>query len=201
MCPPPDDSLQPSPRPSLSLFNEFSPDERALLLRVAHDSITATLEGREISLVPPNPHLAELRGAFTTLYIRGKLRGCVGYVAPVTPLYRTVAESARGAAFDDTRFAPVSQKEALELGISINVLSRLEPIRPEEVEIGRHGLLISLGSNRGLLLPQVPVEHGWDRITFLQQTCKKAGLPANAWQTGARLEAFTAEAFSDSKIA
>jgi AmmeMemoRadiSam system protein A len=201
MCPPPDDSLQPSPRPSLSLFNEFSPDERALLLRVAHDSITATLEGREISLVPPNPHLAELRGAFTTLDLRGKLRGCVGYVAPVTPLYRTVAESARGAAFDDTRFAPVSQKEALELGISINVLSRLEPIRPEEVEIGRHGLLISLGSNRGLLLPQVPVEHGWDRITFLQQTCKKAGLPANAWQTGARLEAFTAEAFSDSKIA
>ena len=201
MCPPPDDSLQPSPRPSLSLFNEFSPDERALLLRVAHDSITATLEGREISLVPPNPHLAELRGAFTTLYIRGKLRGCVGYVAPVTPLYRTVAESARGAAFDDTRFAPVSQKEALELGISINVLSRLEPIRPEEVEIGRHGLLISLGSNRGLLLPQVPVEHGWDRITFLQQTCKKAGLPANAWQTGARLEAFTAEAFSDRAVA
>ena len=201
MCPPPDDSFQPAPRPGLSLFNEFSSDERALLLRVAHDSITATLEGREISLVPPNPHLAELRGAFTTLYIRGKLRGCVGYVAPVTPLYRTVAESARGAAFDDTRFAPVSQKEALELGISINVLSRLESIRPEEVEIGRHGLLISLGSNRGLLLPQVPVEHGWDRITFLQQTCKKAGLPANAWQTGARLEAFTAEAFSDSKIA
>ena len=201
MYPPPDDSFQPAPRPSLSLFNEFSSDERALLLRVAHDSITATLEGREISLVPPNPHLAQLRGAFTTLYIRGKLRGCVGYVAPVTPLYRTVAESARGAAFDDTRFAPVSQKEALELAVSINVLSRLEPIRPEEVEIGRHGLLISLGSNRGLLLPLVPVEHGWDRIIFLQHTCKKAGLPANAWQTGARLEAFTAEAFSDSKIA
>ena len=124
----------------------------------------------------------------------------MGYVAPVTPLYRTVAESARGAAFDDTRFAPVSSKEALELGVSINVLSRLGSIRPEEVEIGRHGLVISLGANRGLLLPQVPVEHNWDRMTFLEQTCKKAGLPPNAWQTGARLEAFTAEAFSDRTI-
>jgi len=200
MCPPPDDSFQPAPRPSLSLLNEFSSEERLVLLHLAHESIIAMLEGREISLVPPTSHLAEPRGAFTTLYIRGKLRGCVGYVAPVTPLYRTVAESARGAAFDDTRFAPVSSKEALELGVSINVLSRLGSIRPEEVEIGRHGLVISLGANRGLLLPQVPVEHNWDRMTFLEQTCKKAGLPPNAWQTGARLEAFTAEAFSDRTI-
>ena len=124
-------------------------------------------------------------------------RGCVGYVLPVTSLYRTVAESARGAAFDDSRFPPVTRDEAPELQVSLSVLSPLHPIQPDQVEIGRHGLLISLGHYRGLLLPQVPVEHGWDRITFLEQTCRKAGLPPNAWQTGAKLEAFTAEVFAD----
>jgi AmmeMemoRadiSam system protein A len=202
MCPPPDDSgFRLATHPSPSLPAEFSREERVLLLRLAHESILAMLEAREISLIPPTSHLAEPRGAFTTIYIRGKLRGCVGYVAPVAPLYRTIAESARGAAFDDTRFAPVSLKEALELEVSLSILSRLEPIQPERVEIGRHGLVISLGGNRGLLLPQVPVEHNWDRTAFLEQTCKKAGLPANAWQAGARLEAFTTEAFSDRTVA
>ena len=116
---------------------------------------------------------------------------------PVASLYRTVAESARGAAFDDSRVAPVTRDQAAELEISLSILSPPQPIQPEDVEIGRHGLLVKLGGNRGLLLPQVPVEHGWDRITFLEQTCKKAGLPSNAWQTGAQLEAFTAEVFGD----
>ncbi len=201
MCPLPDGSVfRLGSRPSPSLPNEFSPEERVLLLRLAHESIIAMLEGREISLAPPTSHLAEPRGAFTTLYYRGILRGCVGYVAPVAPLYHTVAESARGAAFEDSRFAPVTLKETLELEVSLSILSRLEPIQPEEVEIGRHGLVISLGANRGLLLPQVPIEHAWDRTTFLEQTCKKAGLPPNAWQTGARLEAFTAEAFGDRAV-
>ena len=156
-----------------------------------------TLEQTEISLVPPSPHLAEPRGAFTTLYYRGDLRGCVGYVFPVTSLYLTVAESARGAAFDDSRFPPVTRDQAPELRVSLSVLSPLYPLQPEQVEIGRHGLLISRGYSRGLLLPQVPLEHGWDRISFLEQTCRKAGLPPNAWQTGAKLEAFTAEVFAD----
>ncbi len=94
------------------LPEEFSSEERGLLLRLAHQAISATLEQREISLVPPSPHLAEPRGAFTTLYYRGDLRGCVGYVFPVTSLYRTVAESARGAAFDDSRFPPVTRDQA-----------------------------------------------------------------------------------------
>src|ERR1700687_2425258 len=115
MCPPPDDSeFRLATHPSPSLPNEFSPEERVLLLRLAHESIIAILEGREISLIPPTSHLAEPRGAFTTLYYRGNLRGCVGYVAPVAPLYRTIAESARGAAFEDSRFAPVTLKEAPE---------------------------------------------------------------------------------------
>ena len=198
MCPLPEDSSSRlACRPGCSEPNEFSPEERTLLLRLAHEAIAATLERREISLASPSAHLAEFRGAFTTLYYGGDLRGCVGYVFPVTSLYRTVAESARGAAFDDSRFSPVTREEAPQLEVSLSILSRLEPIQPEEVEIGRHGLLVSLSYHRGLLLPQVPVEHAWDRTTFLEQTCKKAGLPPNAWQAGAMLEAFTAEVFGD----
>jgi uncharacterized protein len=180
--------------------DEFSPDERNLLLRLAHEAIAAALDQRAISLAPPSAHLAEPRGAFATLYYRGGLRGCVGFVLPVTPLYRTIAESACGAAFDDSRFSPVTRDEAPELKVSLSVLSPPQPIQAERIEIGRHGLLISLGLHRGLLLPQVPIEHGWDSIQFLEQTCRKAGLPLNAWQTGARLEAFTAEVFSDPKM-
>jgi AmmeMemoRadiSam system protein A len=168
-----------------------------LLLRLAHQSIAATLEGRQIPLAPPSPRLAQPRGAFTTLYHRGDLRGCVGYVLPLTSLYRTVAESARAAAFDDSRFSPVTLAEAAELEVSLSILSALARIPLDEIEVGRHGLLISWGAFRGLLLPQVPVEQGWDRITFLEQTCKKANLPLNAWRTGARVEAFTAEVFGE----
>jgi uncharacterized protein len=179
--------------------DEFSPDERSLLLRLAHEAIAVALDQRAISLAPPSAHLAEPRGAFTTLYYRGGLRGCVGFVLPVTPLYRTIAESACSAAFDDSRFSPVTRDEAPELKVSLSVLSPPQPIQADQVEIGRHGLLISLGLHRGLLLPQVPVEHGWDSIQFLEQTCRKAGLPLNSWQTGAKLEAFTAEVFADPK--
>jgi uncharacterized protein len=198
MSPPHDD--RPSRLTCLSGTSqpdEFSPDERTLLLRLAHDSIASALDQRDLSLAPPSAHLAEPRGAFTTLYYRGGLRGCVGFVFAVTPLYRTIAESARGAAFDDSRFSPVTRDEAPELQVSLSILSAPQPIPADHIEIGRHGLLISFGHYRGLLLPQVPVEHGWDRIQFLEQTCRKAGLPLNAWQTGAKLEAFTAEVFSD----
>jgi len=166
-------------------------------LRLAHESILSALERREISLTPPSPHLDEPRGAFTTIYFHGNLRGCVGYVFPVASLYRTVAETARAAAFEDTRFSPVSPQEAPELDVSLSILSSLQVITPEEVEIGRHGLVVSHGGRRGLLLPQVPVEHQWDRATFMEQTCRKAGLPLDAWRQGATLEAFTAEVFGD----
>jgi AmmeMemoRadiSam system protein A len=198
MSPPPEGSSVASPaRCSSCGFSEFTPDEHAVLLKLAHESILSTLEDREISLTPPSPHLSEPRGAFTTLYFQGLLRGCVGYVFPVTSLYRTVAETARAAAFEDTRFSPVTLAEASELEVSLSILSLLKAIRPEEVEIGLHGLVIVQGGRRGLLLPQVPVEHQWDRVTFLEQTCRKAGLPLDAWQKGATLEAFTAEVFGD----
>jgi AmmeMemoRadiSam system protein A len=198
-CPPPDDSSSGlAHRHAINRYApEYSPEERSLLLRLAHEAILAALEQREISLTAPTSHLAEPRGVFTTLYYRGNLRGCVGFVFPVASLYRTVAESARGAAFDDSRFSSVTCGEAAALEVSLSILSPPQPVQPDAVEIGRHGLLVKLGAYRGLLLPQVPVEHVWDRVTFLEQTCKKAGLPANAWQTGAQLEAFTAEVFGD----
>ena len=150
-----------------------------------------------IDTTAPTPHLGELRGAFTTLHLQGRLRGCVGYVAAVYPLYRTVAETAVAAAFGDTRFNPVGIEEAPHIRTEISVLSPVFPIRPEDIEIGKHGLLITKDSRRGLLLPQVPVEHGWDRLMFLTQTCCKAGLPPDAWKHGATLEAFVAEVFRE----
>jgi AmmeMemoRadiSam system protein A len=176
---------------------EFSLDERTILLRLAHDSILSALERREIPLDPPTDHLAQPRGAFTTLYLRGELRGCVGYVLPISPVYRAVADTARAAAFEDTRFKPVTLPEARDLEIELSILSPPQPIAADAIEIGRHGLLITMAGHRGLLLPQVPTERNWDRATFLEQTCRKAGLPAHAWQNGATIEAFTAEIFGD----
>lgn len=176
---------------------EYSPEERQELLQYAHGAILSRLENRIPAPVNASRHLSEPRGAFTTLYVRGKLRGCVGYPAAVLPLYRTVFETARAAAFEDPRFLPLMLGEAADLRVSISVLSLVAPIDPEAIEIGRHGLIISMGAYRGLLLPQVPVEHGWDRVTFLEQTCHKAGLPPNAWRAGALVEAFAAEVFGD----
>ena len=176
---------------------EYSQAERQLLLRLAHDSIQAALEQRDLDLTPPSPHLAELHGAFTTLHLEGKLRGCIGYVLPTDSLYKTVADTARAAAFEDPRFEPVALSEAPHLKVEISVLSPLVPIAAEDIEAGRHGLVITLGSRRGLLLPQVAVEFGWDAPTFLQETCHKAGLPPDAWERGAIIEAFTAEVFHD----
>jgi AmmeMemoRadiSam system protein A len=176
---------------------EFSSEERALLIRHAHESILSALEGRTIPLDPPTAHLSQPRGVFTTLHLRGQLRGCVGYVLPVSPLYAAVAETARAAAFEDTRFYPVTIEEARALAIELSILSSPQPIAPELIEVGRHGLLIGMAGRRGLLLPQVPIEHHWDRITFLEQTCRKAGLPTDAWQKGATIEAFTAEVFGE----
>jgi uncharacterized protein len=193
---------------------EFSPEQRRTLLAIAHEAILCGVERRPFPAAPPaSPALAEPRGVFTTLYLpelggdfrRGadigplhrELRGCVGYAVPVAPLYRAVAETARAAAFEDSRFLPVTKEESPRLEVSLSVLSGLFPIRPEAVEVGRHGLVISQGGRRGLLLPQVPTENGWDRETFLEQSCRKAGLPGDAWRKGASIEAFTAEVFSD----
>jgi len=184
-------------RPDEQAKPEYSADERRLLLQLAHEAVAAAIEKRELDLAPPSEHLAERRGAFTTLHERGELRGCVGYVIPMYSLYRTIAETAVAAAFHDSRFMPVRADELSRLQVEISVLSPIQPIDPEEVEIGRHGLIITYANRRGLLLPQVPLEHHWDREMFLRQTCVKAGLPEDAWEHGAKVEAFTAEVFGE----
>ena len=184
-------------RPDEQAKPEYSADERRLLLQLAHDAVAAAIEKRELDLTAPSEHLAERRGAFTTLHEQGELRGCVGYVIPMYSLYRTIAETAVAAAFNDSRFMPVRADELSRLQVEISVLSPIQPIDPEEVEIGRHGLIITYANRRGLLLPQVPLEHHWDREMFLRQTCVKAGLPTDAWEHGAKVEAFTAEVFGE----
>jgi|SRR5271165_870631 len=184
----------------LATSNEYSLEERAILLQLAHRAIASSFDGIRLDLTPPSKHLAEMRGAFTTLHLNGKLRGCIGYVVPTHSLYRSVAETAQAAAFDDPRFLPVTAEEAPSLEIEISVLSPLRTIDPKDVVLGKHGLIISKCSRRGLLLPQVPVEWGWDRETFLAQTCQKAGLPPDAWRQGAEIQAFAAEVFGEGRV-
>lgn len=185
---------------SSSASQEYSSEERRLLLRVAHRSILATFHEQAKSEESYSAHLEELRGVFTTLHLGGNLRGCVGYALPVLPLHRAVAETAKAAAFEDSRFPPITEAEASQLEISLSILSPLSAVQPQDVQVGRHGLVASFGPYRGLLLPQVPVESGWDRVTFLEQTCRKAGLPLHAWHKGVKFEAFTAEVFGDADL-
>jgi AmmeMemoRadiSam system protein A len=193
MSQPPSDTLAPTATQPA----QYSTEERGALLVLAHRAIEARLAGIELKVIAPSGHLDEKRGAFTTLHLHGQLRGCVGYVFPIHSLYRTVAETAVAAALNDIRFSPVTREDAPLLKIEISVLSPVRPILPEQIEIGRHGLVVTYATRRGLLLPQVPVEHGWDRLTFLDQTCVKAGSPPDAWQRGAVIEAFTAEVFGE----
>lgn len=195
-------SPQLSPTPELAGNPpEYSREERRMLLRLARQAMQAALVGEKLELAPPPDHLCEPRGAFTTLHLDGKLRGCVGYVFPVRPLHRAVAETAVAAALNDPRFLPVSPEEFPDLKVEISVLSSVALIAPQDIAIGRHGLLITHGSRRGLLLPQVALEYGWDVIRFLAETCQKAGLPLDAWEHGATVEAFTAEIFHEAEFA
>ncbi len=198
----PPNSLVGSSDPSQSSSDgaEYSANERRLLLRLAHDAVESLVLEHAPGPGSSSPHMEEPRGVFTTLYLHGKLRGCVGYVAPVLPLHRAVFETARSAASQDTRFPPVTPVEVCDLRVSLSILSPLFPIEAAQIEVGRHGLVVTSGPRRGLLLPQVPTEQGWSREEFLEQTCRKAGLYPDAWKSGATLEAFTAEVFGDPDV-
>ena len=143
--------------------------------------------------------LEEFRGAFVSLHRRGQLRGCIGYIEAVKPLLQTVREMAPAAAFQDPRFRPLQADELADLEIEISVLTPLKLIKStDEIEVGRDGLYIVRGLNRGLLLPQVATQYHWDRQTFLEQTCNKAGLPGDAWKDpGTQIFIFRAEIFAD----
>ncbi|WP_300161337.1 AmmeMemoRadiSam system protein A [Solidesulfovibrio sp.] len=160
--------------------------------------IAARLAGRKAALPePPSDVLREPHGAFVTLTLRGRLRGCIGHIVGDAPLYETIAEMAEAAAFGDPRFPPLSRQEFDQLAVEISVLSPLTPCPDaSQVTVGRHGLLVRRGGRSGLLLPQVPVEWGWDREAFLDQTCRKAGLEPGCWrEPGTTLLWFEAEVF------
>ena len=173
--------------------------QQEFLLRLARETITAHLRGgKKPSLAAADPVLKGKRGAFVTLHIDGDLRGCIGYPLPYKPLIETISEMALVAATQDTRFESIREDELGRLRIEISALTLPVPIQdPAEVEVGRHGIIVSKGGRQGLLLPQVPTEYGWDRETFLRHGCLKAGLPDDAWQKGASIQVFEAQVFSE----
>jgi AmmeMemoRadiSam system protein A len=177
----------------------LAPRQRALLLAVAREAICARLGAGAVRTLPsPDPLLCAPAAAFVTLRKGRALRGCIGHVEAVKPLVEAVAHCAACAATADPRFPPVRVEDLPHLSLEISVLSPLSPVEhPEEIDPGRHGVLVRQDARQGLLLPQVATEFGWDRDTFLRQVCAKAGLPQDAWQRGARLWRFTVEHFSD----
>jgi AmmeMemoRadiSam system protein A len=142
--------------------------------------------------------LKENRGAFVSLHKKGQLRGCIGYIEGKGPLHKTIEEMAEAAAFRDPRFPPLIEQELSELQIEISVLTPLKKIIDiNEIEVGKHGIYIKKGWYAGLLLPQVATEYGWDRKTFLEHTCQKAGLPSSAWrEKDIEIYIFSADIFS-----
>lgn len=180
-------------------MSPLNDSQQHLLLGLARQALEQGVRtGRLPEIEKPAEAPDEKCGAFVTLHKRGRLRGCVGYIESAKPLFQTVRECALAAALDDRRFDPVEPEELPHLHLEISVLSPLADIAPEQVEVGRHGLLVSRGYLRGLLLPQVAVEWNWDRERFLSETCRKAGLPEDDWRRGARIQAFTAQIFAES---
>ena len=181
----------------------LSEEQKRRLVRVARQALEAAVASSPPpDLATSDLELMELRGAFVTLKRQGQLRGCIGYVEPRVPLIQAVADNAESAALHDPRFPPVTAAEVGDIDIEVSALTPLEPVsQVEDIEIGRHGLMIRCGANRGLLLPQVPAEWGWDRDEFLAHTCRKAGLPPDAWQReDAELLWFEAEVFGEQEF-
>jgi len=173
----------------------FSREERQALMDIAKAAVRAAARGE--SYAPAEPAAEGLRrngAAFVTLKESGQLRGCIGHVIATEPLYECVAEVARAAAIEDPRFDPVGPGELDKLAFEISVLTPPEVVTdPTTIQVGRDGLIMSRGGRRGLLLPQVPEEQGWDREQFLDGTCRKAGLPTGCWrEPGTRIERFQA---------
>ena len=174
--------------------------ERAQLLQLARDTINAAVQGQALPrLDNPPPALLLRSGCFVTIKRQGQLRGCIGNFVSEHPLWETVREMAVSAATRDPRFRPMQPGELAGFDLEISVLSPLQDVSSvNEIQVGVHGLYVIKGHAHGVLLPQVATEYGWDRETFLRQTCHKAGLPQDAWQQpGCRILCFTAEVFGE----
>jgi AmmeMemoRadiSam system protein B/AmmeMemoRadiSam system protein A len=180
----------------------LSHDEQIELLKIARQSVEAAVNGKPApAFLPPEGKLTNDGAAFVTITISDRLRGCIGYTDAMMPLYKCVSDCAVSAAMRDPRFPQLTKSEYPQIDIEISVLTPLVVVENiDEIEVGRDGLMISRGGRRGLLLPQVATDYGWDRQEFLLNTCRKAGLPDDAWKEGARIEKFTAFVFSEKEV-
>ncbi len=176
----------------------LSDQEKKTLHDIAHTVIWNKVSGKPVpEFHVESGRLTELRGAFVTITKKGMLRGCIGHIRALMPLYKTIEEMAAAAAFDDPRFPPVTKNELKDLEIDISVLTPFKQITDvKEIEVGKHGIYIEKGYYSGILLPQVATEHRMDRETFLEETCRKAGLPTDAWkEKDTRIYIFSADIF------
>jgi AmmeMemoRadiSam system protein A len=173
--------------------------EKQLLLQIARSALTLGVANNPpLQEFPAEEILQQPAGAFVTLHRRGRLRGCVGQLPGREALAAVVAHCARAAALDDSRFEPVGLAELSEIEIEVSVLSALEDVPLEAIEAGKHGLVVSQGTQRGVLLPQVATQFNWGATRLLEETCVKAGLGRDAWKDPAtRVQAFTAEVFGE----
>lgn len=177
----------------------LSDTDRRALLELARKAIReAVSHCKVLDVIPREGIFSERRGVFVTLHVRGRLQGCIGVTEPNESLGEAVVRCAVSAALEDPRFSPMKEPQLEEMSIEISLLSILEPILPEAIEIGRHGLLIVNHAQRGLLLPKVATDHGLTREQFLEETCRKAGLPRQAWKDSeTHIFGFTCEVFSE----
>jgi AmmeMemoRadiSam system protein A len=183
------------------MSSELSVDDKKTLLKIARDTIESyAREQRRPDLPDPLPEsLTGENGAFVTIHKRGQLRGCIGNFVGQGPLASTVQSMALAAGWEDPRFPPLQEGELKDIDVEISVLSPLREVSSvDEIEVGKHGIYITRGMHRGVLLPQVATEQGWDRDTFLSQTCMKAGLRPDAWKKeDLKIEIFSAEVFGE----
>lgn len=180
----------------------LSPEDKKRLLAIAHQTVEDASVGRAPRAWPTAPgQPPDERGAFVTLHKNGQLRGCIGNFVGDGSLERTVSQMAVAAASQDPRFRPLRPDELAEIDIEVSVLSPLERIDdPELIEVGRHGIYLISPRGRGVLLPQVAVEQGWDRWTFLDHTCLKAGLNPGCWrEPEVNIFIFSADIFGESQ--
>lgn len=173
-------------------------EARYALLTLAREAIGARVRRETPPPVPAGHPWNEPAAVFVTVYVAGELRGCLGRLERQSTLGEIVVHLGAEVAVSDPRFAPLTVTELSDLTVEVSVLSPEEAVSAiDEVVVGRHGLIVEQGHRRGLLLPQVAREHGWDRLTFVEQTCVKAGLPADAWRRGARIFTFEAQVFDE----
>jgi AmmeMemoRadiSam system protein A len=179
----------------------LSLEDQGKLLRLARAALEACVLGQA---APPREYggtLDEPLGAFVSIHCHGDLRGCLGRLDVDAPLGDTIADLAAAVSHADRRFPPLQPDEVSVVDIEISILTpEMEVEVIAGIEVGRHGLIIEQGDRRGLLLPQVAVEHGWDCETFLANACRKAGVPPDAWQRGARVLTFEAQVFSERSL-